>query len=106
MLAVIWTMVSCTENADQTGSSADPVTAETVYEILPESETTAETVLDSLEFIQTLSNLSGLPVWLHTAQADVAARLSESLSPVFPLQLQEKYFDLPSQKPANRPLWG
>ena len=22
------------------------------------------------------------------------------------ISLQEKYFDLPSQKPANRPLWG
>jgi len=25
---------------------------------------------------------------------------------VIPLQLQEKYFDLPSQKPGNRPMWG
>ena len=68
-------------------------------------ETTPQTVMDSLEFIQRLCRLSGLPLWLHTAQAGVAPQLTQ-LDPVFPLQLQEKYFDLPSQKPANRPLWG
>lgn len=68
-------------------------------------ETTPQTVMDSLEFVQRLSQLSGLPVWLHTAEMQVAAQLTQ-LTPVFPLQLQEKYFDLPSQKPANRPLWG
>ena len=68
-------------------------------------ETTPQTVMDSLEFIQRLCRLSGLPLWLHTAQAGVATQLTQ-LDPVFPLQLQEKYFDLPSQKPANRPLWG
>ena len=68
-------------------------------------ETTPQTVMDSLEFVQRLSQLSGLPVWLHTAEMKVAAQLTQ-LNPVFPLQLQEKYFDLPSQKPANRPLWG
>lgn len=70
------------------------------------NETTAQTVLDSLDFIQKLSALSGLPVLAHTAKADVAQMLESRLSPVFPLQLQEKYFDLPSQKPAARPLWG
>ena len=68
------------------------------------TETTAQTVLDSLDFIQKLSELSGLPLWLHTAQQQVAAQLE--LQNVLPLQLQEKYFDLPSQKPGNRPLWG
>ena len=67
-------------------------------------ETTAQTVLDSVEFIQKLSDLSGLPVWLHTAAEAVAAQLP--ISPVLPLQLQEKYFDLPSQKLGNRPLWA
>ena len=57
-------------------------------------ETTAETVLDSLDYIRTLSQLSGLPVFAHTAQESVAAQLS-GLENVFPLQLQEKYFDLP-----------
>ena len=70
------------------------------------TETTPETVLKSLDFIQRLSELSGLPVFLHTAAADVAAVLQEKINPVLPLQLQEKYFDLPTQKPANRPLWG
>lgn len=69
-------------------------------------ETTAQTVLDSLDFIRELSSLSGLPVWLHTAEAPVAKALAGKLDPVLPLLLQEKYFDLPSQKPQNRPLWG
>ena len=68
------------------------------------TETTAQTVMDSLEFIENLSQLSGLPLWLHTARADVAAALT--VPNVLPLQLQERYFDLPSQKPQNRPLWG
>lgn len=68
------------------------------------TETTVRTVLDSLEFIEGLSRLSGLPVWLHTARYDVAQALT--IPDVLPLQLQERYFDLPSQKPQNRPLWG
>ena len=69
-------------------------------------ETTAQTVLDSVAYIEKLSQLSGLPVFAHTAEMEVAQTLDGKLSPVFPLQLQEKYFDLPSQKPGNRPLWG
>ena len=56
--------------------------------------TDAQTVLDSLDFIEKLSKISGLPVWLHTAKAGVAAQLTD-LPNVLPLQLQEKYFDLP-----------
>ena len=70
------------------------------------TETTAQTVLDSLDFIQRLSSLSGLPVWLHTAEKTVAEALAGKLEDVLPLQLQEKYFDLPSQKSVARPLWG
>ena len=70
------------------------------------SQTTAETVLASREYIEALSRLSGLPVFATTAVAQVAPLLTELCEPVLPLQLQEKYFDLPSQKPANRPLWG
>ena len=70
------------------------------------TETTPETVLDSVAFIEALSSLSGLPIFLHTATIEVAGGLEGKLSPVLPLQLQEKYFDLPSQKPENRPLWG
>ena len=54
-------------------------------------------------YMDALSRLSGLPIFATTAVADVAKELPE---PVIPLQLQEKYFDLPSQKPGNRPLWG
>ena len=70
------------------------------------TETTPQTVLDSVPFIEALSRISGLPIFLHTATIEVAGGLESKLSPVFPLKLQEKYFDLPSQKPANRPLWG
>ena len=66
--------------------------------------TTAETVLNSQDYMEKLSELSGLPVFATTARADVAAALP--LPDVLPLNLQEKYFDLPSQKPGNRPLWG
>ena len=70
------------------------------------TETDAETVLQSLSYIEKLSQISGLPIFLHTARADVAQELSRQLNNVMPLTLQEKYFDLPEQKPANRPLWG
>ena len=56
-------------------------------------DTTAETVLESLSYIEALSKLSGLPVFAHTAESSVADQLD--LPNVFPLQLQEKYFDLP-----------
>ena len=56
-------------------------------------ETTAQTVLDSLAFIEKLSYLSGLPVWLHTAEERIAAQLPDL--PVLGMTLQEKYFDLP-----------
>lgn len=69
-------------------------------------ETTAETVLDSLPFIENLSALSGLPVFLHTVREDLAPELAGRLENVFPLRLQEKYFDLPTQKLGNRPLFG
>ena len=70
------------------------------------TETTPQTVLDSLPFMEKLSALSGLPVWMHTAEKAVAEGLKDKLQNVMPMQLQEKYFDLPSQKPGNRPLWG
>ena len=69
-------------------------------------ETSPKTLLDSVSYIQKLSEISGLPIFLHPATIEVAHGLTGKLSPVFPLQLQEKYFDLPSQKPGNRPLWG
>ena len=66
------------------------------------TETVKESITASAEFIQKLSQLSGLPLWLTTARADIA----DQLDGTFPLTLQSKIFDLPSQKPQNRPLWG
>ena len=70
------------------------------------AETTAETVLASKAYMEELSAISGLPIYLHTAKIDIASQLQDKLQPLLPLKLQEKYFDLPTQKPANRPLWG
>ena len=70
------------------------------------NETTEDTLLESLEYIRRLCQLSGLPLWMHTAQEGLAASLEGKLKPLLPLTLQEKYFDLPTQKPGNRPLWG
>ena len=69
-------------------------------------ETTPETVLESQSYVDALSKLSGLPIFATAAVTEVAEQLNGQLENVLPLQLQEKYFDLPSQKPANRPLWG
>ena len=68
------------------------------------SETTPETILASQNYMDKLSQLSGLPIWLTTAEKEVAAKLD--MENILPLTLQEKYFDLPTQKPGNRPLWG
>ena len=65
-------------------------------------ETTAETITASEAFITELSRISGLPVWMTTAREDIAREINN----VFPLRLQKKIFDLPPQKPQNRPLWG
>ena len=70
------------------------------------SETTPETILDSADYIAKLCAISGLPLWLTTAETSVAQTLEGRAEPLLALKLQEKYFDLPSQKPGNRPLWG
>ena len=56
-------------------------------------ETTSETVIKSLEFVENLSIASNLPVWMHTAPVSVAEELS-NLN-VMPMVLQKKFFDLP-----------
>ena len=53
-------------------------------------ETTAATVRDSLDFVDRLSQATGLEIWMHTAEESVAGELSE-LS-VMPLALQKKKF--------------
>ena len=70
------------------------------------TETTPEIVRASRDYMEKLSALSGLPIFATTAVTQVAQELSDLTEPVLPLRLQEKYFDLPSQKPGNRPLWG
>ena len=70
------------------------------------TETTPEIVLGAADYMKRLSELSGLPVFATTAESSVAKGLDGQIENIIPLQLQEKYFDLPSQKPGNRPLWG
>ena len=70
------------------------------------TETTPETVLDAVPYMEELSRLSGLPIFAYTAEQQVAEALRGKIEPILPLKLQEKYFDLPTQKPGNRPLWG
>lgn len=56
-------------------------------------ETTSDIVLESLDYAEQLSKLTGLPIWLHTVQKNIAEGISGI--PVLPLTLQKKYFDLP-----------
>ena len=60
--------------------------------------TDVKTVLDSESYIQKLCALSGLPLYMTTVRADLADAVSTHIPNVFPLQLQEKYFDLPDQR--------
>lgn len=71
-------------------------------------ETTAQTVLDALPYMEKLSALSGLPLWMTTAEEQVAAELAGRVPGLLPMALQKKYFDLPEQRraPAPRPLFG
>ena len=54
------------------------------------SETTRETVLESIEFAEKVSRATGLPIWLHTVEESVAGKITGI--PVMPLTLQKKYF--------------
>ena len=60
--------------------------------------TDVQTVLDSVDYTEKLSQLTGLPVYMTTVRTDLAPEVSKHIPNVFPLQLQEKYFDLPDQK--------
>ena len=59
--------------------------------------TDPEVVLESQDFIERLAALSGLPLLFTAVRADLAPTVSATIPNVFPLQLQEKYFDLPDQ---------
>lgn len=56
-----------------------------------------QVVLDSQSKIRELCELSGLPLFFTAVRADLAPALEGTIPHVFPLQLQEKYFDLPDQ---------
>ena len=58
------------------------------------TETTPRTVLDSVEFAEAVSRATDLPIWMHTAEKNIAESISEI--PIMPLTLQKKYFDLPN----------
>ena len=57
-------------------------------------ETTPQTLLDSVAFVEEISAETGLPIWLHTAEKKIAKEISGI--PMLPLTLQKKYFDLPN----------
>ena len=71
-------------------------------------ETTPETVLAAVPYMKKLSELSGLPVWMTSAEECVAAGLEGQVPGLLSMRLQKKYFDLPEQKgpPKARPLFG
>ena len=54
------------------------------------AETTRETVLDSVDFVERLSKETGLEIWMYTAEKKVASELSDL--PVMPMELQRKLF--------------
>ena len=60
--------------------------------------TDVQTVLDSQSYIEKLCALSGLPLYMTTVRADLADGFEGLIPNVLPLQLQEKYFDLPDQR--------
>ncbi len=53
-------------------------------------ETTAETVLASLDYAEAVSELSGLPVVMTSVREELAAELSERIPSLLPLKLQKK----------------
>ena len=60
--------------------------------------TDPDVVLDSGTQVQKLCDISGLPLFFTALREDLAPALEEKIPNVFPLQLQEKYFDLPEQQ--------
>lgn len=62
------------------------------------TQTEEETILDSVAFIEELQQKTNLPLFMTTVRADLADAISKKVDCVLPLELQKKYFDLPSQK--------
>ena len=61
-------------------------------------ETTPETVLSAAPYMEELSRLSGLPIWLTCAEERVAGGLRGRVEALLAMKLQEKYFALPEQR--------
>lgn len=57
-------------------------------------DTDTETVLDTAAKAEELSRLSGLDVRFTSVREDLAPALAGKVGEVFPLRLQEKYFDI------------
>jgi hypothetical protein len=53
-------------------------------------ETTAEVLLDSLDYAREASETTGLPIWFHAAEAEVARSLTGL--EILPMKLQKKPF--------------
>ncbi len=53
-------------------------------------ETTAQDVLDSLQYADSVSEITGLPVMFTTVKEDLYNQLSERIENLMPLKLQEK----------------
>ncbi len=57
-------------------------------------ETTPEMVISSQEYIDKLSKLSGLPILMTTATAEVFEQIKEDCPKVFKIELQDKYYKI------------
>ena len=57
-------------------------------------ETSPYDVLKTVPLAEELSQMSGIPIIMTTAENNVALDLSEKLQGVFPMTLQKKYFDI------------
>ena len=58
------------------------------------NETTAEDILSSIEYINKLSEISGLPIAFTSVEKGLFNQLSGKVEGLFPLTLQKKYFDI------------
>ncbi|MBP5404501.1 MAG: hypothetical protein J6Y74_00910 [Clostridia bacterium] len=57
------------------------------------AETTAETVLDSLEYAAEVSRRTGLPIVMTTVRDDIAKELEGKAEGLFPLTLQKNFIE-------------
>ena len=57
------------------------------------AETTAETVLDSLEYAREVSGITGVPVVMTTVRDDLMSSLEGKVENLFPLTLQKNYIE-------------